>query len=67
MPWKCPACSEQIRHSQCEDQPRPGGIYRCHICRLELVLDLGSAKLTVAPLPDGPHTGFDRGTPRTTR
>jgi len=26
-----------------------GGRYRCHICRLDLVLEPGDEKLTVAP------------------
>lgn len=47
MPWKCPACGIDIRHH--EDLPRPQAIYRCHICRLELVLDPDTNKLTVAP------------------
>jgi hypothetical protein len=49
MPWKCPACQTQIRHDG--DQPRPNQLYRCHVCRLELVLDEKTKKLTVAPLP----------------
>jgi len=31
--------------------PRPQTLYRCHVCRLELILDTGTNKLTVAPLP----------------
>jgi hypothetical protein len=27
-----------------------GALYRCHICRLELVLDPDTRKLTVAPI-----------------
>jgi hypothetical protein len=50
MPWRCPACQVQIRHSEFEDRPRPSSFYRCHICRLELVLDSDTDKLTVAPL-----------------
>jgi hypothetical protein len=30
--------------------PRPGVIYRCHICRLELIMDRTTGKMTVAPL-----------------
>lgn len=51
MPWKCPACDIQIRHSEIEDRPRSSSIYRCHICRLELVFDEKTGKLMVAPLP----------------
>jgi len=52
MPWKCPACQVQIRHDG--DRPEPKRIYRCHICRLELLADETTGKLTVAPLPSPP-------------
>ena len=48
MPWKCPACQMQIAHYG--DAPEPWRVYRCHVCRLELILDEGSQKLTLAPL-----------------
>ena len=51
MPWRCPACHIQIRHNDLEEKPRPGVRYRCHICRLELTLDLVSDRLTVTELP----------------
>jgi hypothetical protein len=51
MPWRCPACEIAIRHNELEETPRAGQIYRCHICRLELVLDPTNGKLTVAPFP----------------
>jgi len=54
MPWKCPACQSQIEHDG--PTPHPKRIYRCHICRLELVLDEHSSKLTVAPF----HTEHNR-------
>jgi len=53
MPWKCPACHSAIIHSEVEDVPRFGTFYRCHICRLELVLDPTTNHLTVAPMRDG--------------
>jgi hypothetical protein len=54
MPWRCPACQIQIRHSDLEEKPRPKTIYRCHVCRLELILDPNTARLIVAPIePDG--------------
>jgi hypothetical protein len=59
MPWKCPACSTPIRQQLMaagDDAPRPGIIYRCSICRLELVLDAG--QMIVAPL--APDTDSDR-------
>jgi hypothetical protein len=56
MPWTCPACSLAIKHSDQDANPRPGVVYRCHICRLELVLDKSSNKLVLAPLRE--HGGF---------
>jgi len=53
MPWTCPACSLAIRHSDHDTAPRPGIVYRCHICRLELVLDPNTKKLVLAPLREG--------------
>ena len=47
MPWTCPACSIQIEHEQ--DRPLPKKVYRCHICRLELVLDDHTDSLVVVP------------------
>jgi hypothetical protein len=49
MPWKCPACQTPLNHDG--DTWRPGRVYRCHVCRLELVLDEASNDLMVAPLP----------------
>ncbi len=57
MPWKCPACHEPIRHSEAEVRPRVEARYRCHICRLELVLDPQIDKLAVAPLADDKDRG----------
>lgn len=48
MPWRCPACGEQIRHSEVEDMPKVRAYYRCHICRLELIVDPDTRKFTVA-------------------
>jgi predicted SprT family Zn-dependent metalloprotease len=50
VPWQCPACSTRIGHSEAEPQPRPGRIYRCNVCRLELVMDESTNRLIVAPL-----------------
>jgi hypothetical protein len=49
MPWTCPACGSSIQHTQ--DLPLSGITYRCHVCRLELVVDAAIGKMTVAPLP----------------
>jgi hypothetical protein len=48
MPWTCPACQSAIRHDV--DVPQFGQVYRCHICRLELMTDPTTTKLTLAPL-----------------
>jgi len=50
MHWRCPACMTLIEYRLNEDRPRPGVIYRCSVCHLELVLDEGTQRLTVAPL-----------------
>jgi hypothetical protein len=60
--------------------PRRGVTYRCHICRLELIIDLEAVRMTLAPLADetgdepdarravrdvGPAVADDRGWGRT--
>jgi hypothetical protein len=52
VPWKCPACQEQIHHEG--ERPERNRLYRCNIYRLELVLDEATQKLTVAPLDSPP-------------
>jgi hypothetical protein len=52
MPWTCPACSLAIRHGESEPAPRPGVVYRCHVCRLELILDTQSNKLVLVSTRD---------------
>lgn len=61
MPWRCPACQIQIRHSELEERPQLGETYRCHVCRLDLVLDAQTQKLTVAPL----HSDYSQPNTRT--
>jgi len=52
-PWMCPACGLQIRHERdSHEEPRVGVIYRCHICRLELVYDENKKRLALAPFPE---------------
>jgi len=59
MPWKCPACSTHIRHADPDPGPRPGVTYRCPVCRLELVVDEKTNRLTVPQIatdePPGPR------------
>lgn len=49
MPWTCPACRLVIRHSSQDLEPRPGVTYRCHVCRLELIVDTTRGRMIVAP------------------
>jgi len=49
MPWRCPACQTHIEHNAFEESPRPGTVYRCHVCRLELIADPKTDRLTVVP------------------
>jgi hypothetical protein len=58
MPWRCPACQEQIRHSQAEREPYVGVVYRCHICRLELLFDPIRRLLRVVPFPVDDDVSF---------
>jgi hypothetical protein len=53
MPWHCPACSTPIRRELIaagDDEPQAGQIYRCAICRLELVLSDDGTQMVIAPL-----------------
>jgi hypothetical protein len=50
MPWHCPACQTIIRHDEQTDRPRTGVRYRCHVCRLELIVDERTNKLMLAPV-----------------
>jgi hypothetical protein len=61
MPWRCPACDIEIRHNEADDRPRPGSVYRCHVCRLELTLDAEKDRLSVVPF-DGASDPSDRRT-----
>jgi predicted Zn finger-like uncharacterized protein len=50
MVWKCPACGTQIRLLAAAAAPQAGVVYRCNVCRLELVVDEKTEKLIVPPL-----------------
>jgi hypothetical protein len=58
--WRCPACHTPIEHDTEVTTPRPGVVYRCHVCRLELAVDPESNRLTLAPLapPEPPRRKF---------
>jgi hypothetical protein len=47
MPWTCPACGDRIQHSDGEEVPTEGALYRCYVCRLELIVDPQRKKLIV--------------------
>jgi hypothetical protein len=65
VPWTCPACRTAIQHS--EDLPRPSVVYRCHICRLELVSDPSTGKLIVAPMSNEQSTRVNSNKQKATR
>jgi hypothetical protein len=50
MPWKCPACRTSLQRRD-GDAPRSRVIYRCHVCRLELVFNADTGQLDLAPFP----------------
>ena len=49
MVWTCPACRLAIQHSDHEPTPRAGVVYRCHVCRLELVADVRTGEIVLTP------------------
>jgi hypothetical protein len=63
MPWRCPACHVPIQHNEFEVKPREGVRYRCHICRLELMFDRNTDKLTVTPLISEPESETEERAP----
>ena len=50
MPWRCPACQLAILHMELETLPQPNARYRCHICRMELMVNPETGKLAVIPV-----------------
>jgi hypothetical protein len=51
MSWKCPACTTPIRQQLTDagdENPHPGRIYHCSVCRLELTVD--GDRMIIAPL-----------------
>lgn len=50
MPWHCPVCGTTIHHHSTADAAA-GRVYRCHVCRTELIRDSRSGLLVPA---DGP-------------
>lgn len=60
MSWKCPACQTAITHDPAATPPLANAVYRCHVCRLELVVDPFSGKLTLAPLDSRERTEAEK-------
>ena len=57
IPLKCPACETQIRHESDALLRRLGAVYRCHVCRVELIVDAQKQDLmVVAPAPSARST-----------
>jgi len=50
--WRCSACRAPIEYNVVEKAPRPGQLYRCPICRLDLVWNSSTGTLVAAPPPD---------------
>jgi hypothetical protein len=49
MPWHCPACRTTITHNEAKSLPRPGAVYRCYVCHLELVFNKETSKFELLP------------------
>jgi hypothetical protein len=60
MSWKCPACQTAIAHDPAATPRLANAVYRCHVCRLELVVDPFSGKLTLAPLDSRERTEAEK-------
>jgi len=54
MSWRCPVCATPIQHNESEATPRHGTRYRCHVCRLELQLNVSTDDLDVIPIEEPP-------------
>ena len=50
MPWRCPACRTHVQHTT--DDPRSDRIYRCPVCRLQMIFDPVAKKMRPVP-PNG--------------
>ena len=65
MPWKCPACGIEITHDG--DRPERLCVYRCHVRRLEWVLDKPTGKLTARSLEENAARQTRKQTPLRSR
>jgi rubredoxin len=49
MPWTCPVCTLRLQHTT--EIPQTGQVYRCPICKLNLVFDPVKGKMRPVPPP----------------
>ena len=47
MPWRCPVCDATVQHTG--PLPLEDVVYRCHVCRLDLVTNPETGKMRLAP------------------
>jgi hypothetical protein len=52
MPWKCPNCCLAITHLPAEMTPQSDKIYRCPVCKRELIFDADKGRLVLAPIDE---------------
>ena len=50
--WRCSACQTPIEHNVVEKAPRAGQLYRCPVCRQDLVWNSSTGRLMAAPSLD---------------
>jgi len=56
VPWNCPNCWYPLTHRPTELAPQIHKIYRCPICKVDLVFDPQKRELVFAPFePDTPQ------------
>ena len=60
MVWRCPVCHTEIQHGEAGKVARPHARYRCHVCRLELVVNPETNVLTLTSLDDERDTRVRR-------
>ena len=57
--WRCSVCQTPIEHSVVEKAPRSGQLYRCPVCRLDLVWNSTTGTLIAAPSLDDERKARD--------
>jgi DNA-directed RNA polymerase subunit RPC12/RpoP len=56
MPWTCPACRTRVQHTS--ELPQPDRVYRCPVCRLDMLYDTLTGKMRPIP-PNGDDGNSD--------